>query len=125
MIVGWRVSSLMSGERINHSDRESQYLAVQHTERLAEEGIDRSVGTVRDSYDKAMAESIIGLYNTEAIGPRGPSRNLEAVEHATLEWVDWFNNRRLLGPIEDIPPVELEWAYRDTVEAPAVAAGFN
>ena len=72
-----------------------------------------------------MAESIIGLYKTEVIRPRGPWRNLEAVEYATLEWVDWFNNRRLLGPIGDIPPVELERSYRDTVEVPAMAAGLN
>ena len=143
MIVGWRVSTSMSGELtldaleqalwardrdgelIHHSDRGSQYLAVRYTERLAEEGIDPSVGSVGDSYDNAMAESIIGLYKTEVIRPRGPWRNLEAIEYATLEWVDWFNNRRLLGPIGDIPPVELERSYRDTVEVPAMAAGLN
>lgn len=143
MIVGWRVSSSMSGELtldaleqalwardrngklIHHSDRGSQYLAIRYSERLAEEGIDPSVGSVGDSYDNAMAESVIGLFKTEVIRPGGPWRNLETVEYATLEWVDWFNNRRLLGPIGDIPPVEFEQAYHDSLEAPAVAAGLN
>jgi transposase InsO family protein len=143
MIVGWRVSSSMSGELtldaleqalwardrngelVHHSDRGSQYLAIRYTERLLEEGIDPSVGSVGDSYDNAMAESIIGLFKTEVIRPGGPWRNLEAVEYATLEWVDWFNNRRLLGPIGDIPPVEFEQAYYDTLEAPAEAVGLN
>ena len=143
MIVGWRVSRSMSGELtldaleqalwdrdrdgelIHHSDRGSQYLAIRYSERLAEEGIQPSVGSVGDSYDNAMAESIIGLYKTEVIERCAPWRGLDPVEYATLEWVDWFNNRRLLGPIGDIPPVELERAYSDTVEAPAVAAGLN
>ena len=143
MIVGWRVSRSMSGELtldaleqalwardrdgelIHHSERGSQYLAIRYTERLAEEGIDPSVGSVGDSYDNAMAESIIGLYKAEVIERRAPWRGLDSVEYATLEWVDWFNNRRLLGPIGDIPPVELERSYRDTVEAPAMAAGLN
>jgi putative transposase len=143
MIVGWRVSSSMSGELtldaleqalwargrngelIHHSDRGSQYLAIRYSERLAEEGIDPSVGSVGDSYDNAMAESIIGLFKAEVIRPKGPSRGLDAVEYATLEWVEWFNNRRLLGPIGDIPPVEFETAYYDSLEAPAMAAGLK
>ena len=143
MIVGWRVASSMSGELtldaleqalwardrdgelIHHSDRGSQYLAIRYSERLAEEGIQPSVGSVGDSYDNAMAESIIGLYKTEVIERCAPWRGLDPVEYATLEWVDWFNNRRLLGPIGDIPPVELERAYSDTVDAPAVAVGLN
>jgi transposase InsO family protein len=143
MIVGWRVASSMSGELtldaleqalwardrngglIHHSDSGIQYLAFHYTERQAEEGIDSSVGTVGDSYDNAMSESIIGLYKTEVIRPRNPWRGVETVKYATLEWVDWFNNRRLLGPIGDIPPVELERAYLDLVDAPAVAAGLN
>ena len=92
---------------------------------LAEEGIDPSVGSVGDSYDNAMAELIIGLFKAEVIRPKGPWRGLEAVEYATLEWVDWFNNRQLLGPIGDIPPVEFETAYYDSLEAPAMAAGLN
>jgi transposase InsO family protein len=143
MIVGWRVFSSMSGELtldaleqalwagdhngelVHHSDRGSQYLAIRYTERLVEEGIDPPVGSVGDSYDNAMDESIIGLFKTEVIRPGGPWRSLEAVEYATLEWVDWFNNRRLLGPIGDIPPVELEQAYYDSLDAPAMAAGLN
>jgi putative transposase len=143
MIVGWRVSSSMSGELtldgleqalwarehtdalIHHSDRGSQYLSIRYTERLLEEGVQPSVGSVGDSYDNAMAESIIGLYKAEVIRRRGPWRNLEQVEYATLEWVDWFNNRRLLGPLGDIPPIEFEQAYYDSLEAPAIAAGLN
>src|SRR5262245_12393119 len=88
-----------------------QYLSIRYTERLQEAGIEPSVGSVGDSYDNAMAESIIGLYKTEVIRKLGPWRSLEAVEFATLEWVDWFNTRRLLEPIGYIPPVEFEEAY--------------
>jgi transposase InsO family protein/transposase-like protein len=115
----------LSGKLIHHSNRGSQYLSVRYTGRLAEEGIEPSVGSVGDSYDNAMAESIIGLYKTEVIRPRGPWRTLEAVEYATLEWVDWFNNRRLLGPIGDIPPAEFERVYYSRVKAPAMVAGLN
>jgi len=80
------------------------------------------VGSAGDSYDNAMAESVIGLYKTEVIGRRGPWRNIDAVEYATLEWVDWFNNRRLLEPIGNIPPVELEMAYCQSKESKAMAA---
>lgn len=143
MIVGWRVAATMSAELtldaleqalwardrdgalVHHSDRGSQYLSIRYTERLAEEGIEPSVGSVGDSYDNAMAESIIGLYKTEVIRPRGPWRSPEAVEYATLEWVDWFNNRRLLGPIGDVPPAEFERVYYSRVEAPAMVAGLN
>ena len=89
----------------------TQYLSIRYSERLSEAGAEPSVGSVGDSYDNALAETIIGLYKTEVIHRRGPGRHLEAVEYATLEWVDWFNHRRLLEPIGNIPPVELEAAY--------------
>ncbi len=100
----------------------SQYLSIRHTERLAEVGIESSVGSVGDSYDNALAESIIGLYKTEVIWPRGPWKNIEDVEYATLEWVDWFNNKRLLEPIGNIPPAELEKAYYEQLESQPKAA---
>ena len=93
---------------VHHSDRGVQYVSIRYTERLAEAGIESSVGSVGDSYDNALAETIIGLYKTEVIRRRGPWRNLEHVEFATLEWVDWFNHRRLLEPIGNIPPAEYE-----------------
>jgi transposase InsO family protein len=96
---------------IHHSDRGSQYVSIKYTERLAEAGIEPSVGSVGDSYDNALAETINGLYKAEVIHRRGPWRSFEAVEFATLEWVDWFNNRRLLEPIGHIPPAEAEAAY--------------
>ena len=96
----------MSDGLVHHSDRGVQYLAIRYTERLAEAGIERSVGSVGDSYDNALAESINGLYKTEVIRRRGPWRSIDAVEYATLEWVDWFNNRRLLEPIGYVPPAE-------------------
>jgi len=82
--------------------------------RLAQAGIEPSVGSVGDSYDNALAESVIGLYKTEVIYRRGPWKHLEAVEFATLEWVDWFNNRRLLEPIGNVPPAEFEDVYYST-----------
>ena len=85
--------------------------SILYTERLAEAQIESSVGSVGDSYDNAMAESIIGLYKTEMIWPRGPWKNLDEVEYATLGWVNWYNNQRLLEPIGNIPPVEFEAAY--------------
>ena len=91
-------------------------------ERLAQAGIEPSVGSVGDSYDNALAETIIGLFKTEVIRPRGPWRSLEAVEFATLEWVDWFNNRRLLESIGNVPPAELEAAYYSQREESAMAA---
>ena len=140
MIVGWRVwNSLktdlvldaleqalhardVSDRLVHHSDRGSQYLSIRYTERLAEAGIASSVGSTGDSYDNAMAESIIGLYKTESIWPRGPWKNMEAVEYATLEWVDWYNNQRLLEPIGNIPPVEYEAAYYEQENGQAIAA---
>ena len=92
-------------------DRGIQYVSIKYTERLAEAGIEPSVGSVGDSYDNALAETINGLYKAEVIHRRGPWRSLDAVEYATLEWVDWFNNRRLLEPIGNIPPAEAEAAY--------------
>lgn len=107
---------------IHHSDRGVQYVSIKYTERLAEAGIEPSVGSVADSYDNALAESVIGLFKTEVIRRRGPWRSLEAVECATLEWVDWFNNRRLLEPIGNIPPVEAEARYYAETREPAIAA---
>ena len=107
---------------VAHSDRGSQYLAIRYTDRLAEEGIEPSVGSVGDSYDNALAETVIGLFKTEVIRPRGPWHSLEAVEFATLEWVDWFNHSRLLEPIGHIPPAEAEAAYYAQIDMPAQAA---
>jgi len=101
------------GELVHHSDRGGQYLSIRYTERLADAGVVPSVGSVGDSYDNALAETINGLYKAEVIHRRGPWRSFETVEYATLEWVDWFNNRRLLEPIGNIPPAEAEerwWA---------------
>ena len=141
-IVGWRVSRtahtgfvldaleqalhdrrpVSGGGLVCHSDRGSQYVSIKYTERLAEAGLEPSVGSVGDSYDNALAETINGLYKAEVIHRRGPWRSLEAVEYATLEWVDWFNNRRLLEPIGNIPPAEAEAAYYAMMENQAVAA---
>jgi transposase InsO family protein len=141
-IVGWRASSSLRtdlaldaleqalydrpqvDDLVHHSDRGTQYLSIRYTERLAEAGIEPSVGSVGDSYDNALAESVIGLYKTEVIRQRGPWKNIEQVEFATLEWVDWFNNRRLLEPIGDIPPVEFERMYYQTQATPAQLAGL-
>ena len=92
----------------HESVRGVQYLSIKYSGRLAEAGIDPSVGSVGDSYDNALAETINGLYKAEAIHRRGPWRSFEAVEYATLEWVDWFNSQRLLGPIGNVPPAEAE-----------------
>jgi putative transposase len=142
-IVGWRVSrSLRSDlaldaleqalyarpdiERlVHHSDRGVQYLAIRYTERLAEAGIEPSVGSVGDSYDNALAETIIGLYKTEVIHQLGPWRNVDHVEFETLDWVDWFNNRRLLEPIGNVPPAEFEELHYQNQEAPAMVAGLT
>ncbi|WP_449229764.1 IS3 family transposase [Azospirillum argentinense] len=141
-IVGWRVSrtahagfvldaleQALHDRRpakgsglIHHSDRGSQYVAIRYTERLTEAGVEPSVGSVGDSYDNALAETINGLYKTEVIRRRGPWRTLEAVEFATLEWVDWFNHRRLLEPIGNIPPAEAEARYYAQTEDVAIAA---
>jgi transposase InsO family protein len=142
-IVGWRVSSSLRSDLaldaleqalharpdleklVHHSDRGVQYLAIRYTEKLKDAGIEPSVGSVGDSYDNALAETINGLYKTEIIRPNGPWRNLEEVEFATLEWVDWFNHRRLLEPIGNVPPVEFETMYFQNQEAPAKEAGLT
>ena len=139
-IVGWRVWNSLKTDLVldaleqalftrtgtkglvHHSDRGCQYLSIRYTERLAEAGIESSVGSVGDSYDNALAETINGLFKAEVIWPRGPWKSLDAVEYATLEWVDWFNNRRLLEPIGDVPPAEFEQAYYDELERQAIAA---
>ncbi len=104
------------------SDRGVQYVSIRYTERLAEAGIEPSVGSVGDSYDNALAETINGLYKTEVIHRCGPWRSFEAVEMATLEWVDWFNNRRLLEPIGNIPPAEAEARYYAQINELAMVA---
>jgi transposase InsO family protein len=142
-IVGWRVLRTMCAELtldaleqalwarkiaeglIHHSDRGSQYLSIRYSERLEEMGINPSVGSVGDSYDNALAETIIGLFKTEVINRRGPWRSLEEVEYATLEWVDWFNNRRLLEPIGNIPPAEAEAVYYQEQDVHAMMAGLT
>jgi putative transposase len=110
------------GGLVHHSDRGSQYVSIKYTERLAEAGIEPSVGSVGDSYDNALAETINGLYKAEVIHRRRPWRSFEAVELATLEWVDWFNHRRLLEPIGNIPPAESEQRYFAERAAQAWAA---
>ena len=107
---------------VHHSDRGVQYVSIRYSERLAEAGIEPSVGSVGDSYDNALAETINGLYKAEVIHRRGPWRSFEAVEFATLEWVDWFNHRRLLEPIGNIPPAEAEERYYAMLDEPAMAA---
>jgi putative transposase len=106
----WRRQAQLDG-LVHHSDRGSQYLAIRYTERLAEAGAVTSVGSRGDSYDNALAETIIGLYKTELIRRRGPWKGIDEVEYATLEWVDWFNHRRLLEPIGHLPPAEFEAAF--------------
>ena len=107
---------------VHHSDRGVQYLSIKYTERLVDAGLVPSVGSVGDSYDNALAETINGLYKTEVIHRCGPWRSFEAVEFATLEWVDWFNNRRLLSSIGNIPPAEAEAAYYAAQEGLRIAA---
>lgn len=96
---------------IHHCDRGSQYVSIRYSDRLSEAGFTASVGSVGDSYDNALAETINGLYKAEVIYKDGPWKGLEQVELATLDWVDWFNNRRLLSSIGDIPPAEYEENY--------------
>jgi putative transposase len=108
---------------VHHSDRGSAIsVSSSYTERLAEAGIEPSVGSVGDSYDNALAETINGLFKAEVIHRRGPWRSFEAVEYATLEWVDWFNNRRLLEPIGNIPPAEAEANFYAALERSDMAA---
>ena len=141
-IVGWRVSSSLRSDLaldaleqalhqrspseglVHHSDRGVQYLSIRYTDRLLEANIEPSVGSIGDSYDNALAESVIGLYKTEVIRRRGPWRSVEAVEYATLEWVDWFNRRRLLEPIGYIPPLELESGYYQSQSSPVMEAAL-
>jgi transposase InsO family protein len=150
-IVGWRVSASLATDfvldaleqaiydrrgagveaLVHHSDRGTQYLSMRYTDRLADAGIEPSVGSRGDSYDNALAESIIGLFKAEVIQRKGPWRHLEAVEFATLTWVDWFNTRRLLGPIGYVPPAECEAQYyeqlsgRATIAQPADAGALG
>ena len=107
----WRREAENLEGLIHHSDRGVQYLSIRYTERLSEAGVATSVGSRGDAYDNALAETINGLYKTEVIRKKGPWKTLEDVEFATLEWVDWFNNRRLFGPIGYVPPVEFEEMY--------------
>ena len=136
-IVGWRVSNSLRTDLaldaldqalhvragdldglVHHSDRGTQYLSIRYTERLTEAGVAPSVGSRGDSYDNALAESVIGLFKTEVIRRRGPWRRIEDVEFATLEWVDWFNTRRLLEPIGYVPPADFEEAYHQQQSQP-------
>jgi hypothetical protein len=119
------IYSLYRKEVLRRFLESGQYLAIRYSERLADEGINPSVGSAGDSYDNALAESVIGLFKTEVIRRKGPWKSLESVEYATLEWVDWFNNRRLLEPIGNIPPVECESAYYAMEEAPVLVAGLT
>ena len=142
-IVGWRVSNSLRSDLaldaleqalharpdldslIHHSDRGVQYVSIRYTDRLAAAGIEPSVGSVGDSYDNALAETIFGLFKAEVIRRSGPWRSIEEVEFATLEWVDWFNHRRLLEPIGDVPPAEFEAMYYEGQQAPTMSAGLN
>ena len=144
-IVGWRVASSLRSDLaldaleqaicerdearddrlVHHSDRGVQYLSIRYTERLAEAGIEPSVGSRGDSYDNALAESVIGLFKTEVIRARGPWRSHEDVEFATLEWVWWFNHHRLLEPIGYMPPVEYEEAFHRSQDTQVEAAALN
>lgn len=143
-IVGWRVSRSLSTELaldaleevlyarrapeeglVHHSNRGVQYLSIKYTERLAEAGIEPSVGSVGDAYDNALAETMIGLYKTEVIEQLRPWRNAIEVELETLSWVEWFNNRRLLGPIGNIPPAEFEAMYDQQAASPVAVVGLK
>ena len=141
-IVGWRASTSLRSDLaldaleqalyarpltpaeslVHHSDRGVQYLSIRYTERLAEAGIEPSVGSTGDSYDNALAETVIGLFKTEEIHRRGPWKGLEDVELATLEWVAWYNRGRLLEPLGYVPPAEFEQAYHDRQTAPTELA---
>jgi transposase InsO family protein len=114
----WQLSITPAEPLVHHSDRGVQYLSIRYTERLAEAGIEPSVGSTGDSYDNALAESVIGLFKTEEIHRRGPWKGLEDVEFATLEWVAWYNGSRLLEPLGYIPPAEFEKVYHDRQAAP-------
>ena len=142
-IVGWRASSSLrsdlaldaleqalydretDGDLVHHSDRGVQYLSIRYTERLAEAGIEPSVGSRGDSYDNALAETVIGLFKTEVIHRDGPWRGLEEVEYATLEWVAWFNTQRLLEPLGYLPPAEYEEQYHRASAAQAAEVALT
>jgi transposase InsO family protein len=142
-IVGWRVSSSLRSDLaldaleqalcargeiedlVHHSDRGVQYVSIRYTERLAEAGIEPSVGSVGDSYDNALAETIFGLFKAEVIDRGSPWRSLEQVELATLEWVAWFNDRRLLSSIGYVSPAEFEAMYYERTKSPATEVGLN
>jgi putative transposase len=144
-VVGWRVSNSLRTDLaldaleqaihargkeeieglVHHSDRGVQYLSIRYTERLAEAGIEPSVGSKGDSYDNALAESVIGLFKTEVIRRRGPWRGVEDVEFAVLEWVSWFNCHRLLEPLGYLPPVEFEEVHHGAQQAPTVLVGVT
>ena len=144
-IVGWRVSSSLRSDLaldaleqalydrpltqteplVHHSDRGVQYLSIRYTERLAAAGIEPSVGSTGDSYDNAVAETVIGLFKAEEIYRRGPWKGLEDVEFATLEWVAWYNGSRLLAPLGYVPPAEFEQAYHDRQAVQASLAVFT
>jgi putative transposase len=139
-IIGWRMARSMRAELVldaleqalwfrsgtqavvHHSARGSQYLSIGYSERPADAKAQPSVGSVGDSYDNALAQANIGLYKTEVIHRPGPWRHLDAVEYATLEWVDWFNHRRLLEPVGNIPPAELETSYYHSTRQLPMAA---
>jgi putative transposase len=143
MIIGWRAAKTMTtdltldaleqalwarrmkGNLIHHSDHGSHYLSICYTERLAETGVTPSVGTIGDGYDNALAETINGLFKAEVIYRDGPWKGLEAVEWATLDWVDWFNNKRRLEPIGYIPPAEFEQLYYEAAAGPTVGVGLK
>ena len=139
-IVGWRVSSSMSSELvldaldqalwartrpkslIHHSDKGSQYVSIRYTQRLIEAGVQASTGRTGDAYDNALAETINGLFKAEVIRRNGPWKGVDDVEFATLQWVDWFNNRRILEPIGNVPPAEFEMLYYKSINGSARAA---
>ena len=142
-IVGWRATSSLRSDLaldaleqalydretdaglVHHSDRGVQYLSIRYTERLAEAGIEPSVGSRGDSYDNALAESVIGLFKTELIRQAGPWRGLDDVEYATLEWVAWFNTQRLLEPLGYLPPAEYEEQYHRVSAAHATEVALT
>ena len=142
-IVGWRVLNSLRTDialdaleqaihmrrpgdgLVHHSDRGTQYLSLRYTERLAEAGLVPSVGSIGDSYDNALAETINGLFKTEVIHRCGPWRSVDEVEYAVLEWVDWFNNRRLLEPLGYLSPAAFEKAYHQPQATPVVEAGLR
>ena len=143
MIVGWRVMKTMTtdmtldaleqaiwarkvkGNLIHHSDHESQYLSIRYSEQLADEGITPSVCSVGDAYDNALAETVIGLFKAEVIDKKSPWETFDAVEYATLDWISWFNTKRLLEPIGNIPPAEYEKLYYTELMSPARSAGLT